>query len=200
MDHPQGRNAERNFGGGKRCNATHTSTTDPDVRLARKSNNTAAIMAYGAHVLMENHHGLIAQVMVSHAHRTAERDGAIQLLDRLPPGQVRTLGADKGCGTPDLVAALDGRGIAPHIARDTDASKTARHRLCAVPKALTRTAGDVASQRVRKRIDEVFGWTKEVAWLYEPRYRSIARVSAVFSLAVTAYNLVWLPRLLKAIA
>ena len=175
MDQSQGRNAERNFRGEKRSNATHTSTTDPDARLARKPNNTAVIMAYGAHVLMENRHGLIAQELVSHAHGTAERDSAIQLLDRLPPGQVRTLGADKGYDTRDFVVALDGRGISPHFARDTHASKTGRHRFSAVPEALTLTAGYVASQRVRKRIEEVFGWTKEVARMRHTRHRGIAR-------------------------
>jgi transposase len=199
-DYPQGRNAERNFRGEKRSNATHASTTDPDARLARKSNNTAAIMAYGAHVLMENRHGLIAHEMVSHANGTAERDSAIHILDRLPPGQARTLGADKGYDTQDFVAALKGRGIAPHIARDTHPSKTGRRRFSAVPEALTLTEGYVTSQRIRKRIEEVFGWTKEVARMRQIRHRGIARVSAVFSLAVTAYNLVRLPRILGAAA
>ena len=188
MDNPQCRNAERNFRGEKRSNATHTCITNPDARLARKSNNTAAIKAYGAHMLMENRYGLIAREMVSHAHGTAERDSAIQLLDRLPPDQVRILGADKGYDTRDFVAALDGRGIAPHIARDTHASKTGRHPFCAVPEALIITAGYFASQRVRKRIEEFFGWTKEVARMRQTRYRRIVRVSAVFALAVTTHT------------
>jgi transposase len=195
---PAGRNAEQDFRGEKRSNATHASTTDPDARLARKSNTTGAILAYGGHVLMENRSGLIAQETVSLASGTAERDSALHLLDRLPPGQARTLGADRGYDTRDFVAALHARGIAPHIARDTHPTRTGRQRTSAVPEALTRSAGYLASQRIRKRIEESFAWVKEVARLRQTRHRGLARVSAVFSLAVTAYNLVRLPKLLGA--
>jgi transposase len=197
-DPPSGRNAERDFRGEKRSNTTHASTTDPDARLARKSNNTGAIMAFGAHVLMENRNGLIAQEMVSHASGTAERDSALHLLGRLPHGQTRTLGADRGYDTRDFVAALAERGIAAHIARDTHATKTGSQRTSAVPEALTLTAPYAASQRVRKRIEESFAWVKEVARLRQTRQRGLARVSAVFALAITAYNLVRLPNLLQA--
>jgi transposase len=193
---PAGRNAEQDFRGEKRSNTTHASTTDPDARLARKSNNTAACMAYAGHVLMENRNGLVAQEMVSLATGTAERDSALCLLDRLHDGPSRTLGADRGYDTRAFVAALGERGIAPHIARDTHASKTGRHRFSAVPEPLTQTAGYLASQRVRKRIEEVFAWAKEVARLRQTRHRGLPRVSAVFSLAITAYNLVRLPKLL----
>ena len=197
-DRPAGRNTEQDFRGETRSNTTHASTTDPDARLARKSNNTAAFMAYAGHVLMENRNGLVAQEMVSLATGTAERDSALCLLDRLPTRPSRTLGADRGYDTRAFVAALDERGIAPHIARDTHASKTGRHRFSAVPEPLTQTAGYLASQRVRKRIEEVFAWAKEVARLRQTRHRGLPRVSAVFSLAITAYNLVRLPKLLAA--
>jgi transposase len=193
---PAGRNAERDFRGEKRSNTTHASTTDPDARLARKSNNTAAIMAFGAHVLMENRNGLIAQEMVSLASGTAERDSALHLLDRLAPGRARTLGADKGYDTRGFVEAVQARGVAPHIARDTHVSKTGTARSSAVPEALALTEGYATSQRIRKRIEESFAWVKEVARLRQTRHRGLARVSAVFSLAVTAYNLVRLPKLL----
>jgi transposase len=185
---PKGRNAEHDFRGEKRSNATHASTTDPDARLARKSNTTAAILAYGGDVPMENRHGLIAHKTVSLASGTAERDSALHLLDRLAPGRARTLGADRGHDTRDFVAALHERGVAPHIARDTRPTKTGRHRTSAVPAALTRTAGHVSGQRVRKRIGESFAWVKEVARLRPTRHRGLTRVSAAFSLAVTAYQ------------
>jgi transposase len=195
---PAGRNAEQDFRGEKRSNATHASTTDPDARLARKSDNTGAILAYGGHVLMENRSGLVAQETVGIASGTAERDSALHLLDRLAPAPARTLGADRGYDARDFVEAIAARGIAPHIARDTHPTKTGRARTSAVPEALTRTAGYVASQRIRKRIEESFAWVKEVARLRQTRHRGLARVSAVFSLAVTAYNLVRLPKLLGA--
>jgi transposase len=197
-DQPTGRNAEQNFRGEKRSNATHASTTDPDARLARKSNNTAAIMAYAGHVLMENRSGLVAQEMVSIASGTAERDSALELLDRLPPGQATTLGADRGYDTREFIAALIQRGIAPHVARNVHLKHTGNRRGSTVPETLTHTPGYVVSQRIRKRIEEPFGWAKSVACLRQTRHRGLARVSAVFSLAITAYNLVRLPKLLAA--
>lgn len=191
---PEGRNAERNFRGEKRSNDTHASTTDPHARLARKSNNTAAILAYAGHVLMENRHGLVAQQHLSHATGRAERETALRLLDQQPG--CTTLGADRGYDTQDFVEALATRGIAPHIARDIHASKTGRLRHSAVPEALTRTENYLTSQRIRKRVEEVFGWIKQSAGLRQTRHRGIERVSAVFALAVTAYNLIRLPKLL----
>ena len=193
-DPPSGRNAERDFRGEKRSNETHASTTDPDARLARKSNNTAAILAYAGHVLMENRHGLVAQEQLTHATGRAEREAALVLLDRQAGG--RTLAADRGYDTQGFVAAVVARGMAPHIARDVHASKTGRLRHSAVPEALTRTEGYLSSQRIRKRIEEVFGWIKQSAGLRQTRHRGIGRVAAVFSLAVNAYNLIRLPKLL----
>jgi len=69
-----------------------------------------------------------------------------------------------------------------------------------VPEAVTRTAGYLASQRIRKRIEESFAWVKEIARLRQTRHRGLVRVSAVFSLAVTAYNRTRLPSLLRAAA
>lgn len=191
---PAGRNAERDFHGEKRSNDTHASTTDPDARLARKSNNTAALLAYAGHVLMENRHGLVAQQHLTHATGRAERETALLLVDRSPG--CTTLGADKGYDTAALVEALVARGIAPQIARDTHTTKTGRQRHSAVPEALAETPGYLASQRIRKRIEEVFGWIKQAAGLRQTRHRGIERVHAVFSLAVTAYNLIRLPKLL----
>ena len=193
-DPPTGRNAERDFRGEMRSNETHASTTDPDARLARKSNNTAAILAYAGHVLMENRHGLVAQEQLTHATGRAEREAALLLVDRQQGGS--TLGADRGYDAQGFVEAVVARGVAPHIARDTHASKTGRPRHSAVPEVLTRTDGYLASQRIRKRIEEVFGWIKQSAGLRQTKHRGIGRVSAVFSLAVTAYNLIRLPKLL----
>jgi transposase len=193
-DPPAGRNAERDFRGEKRSNETHASTTDPDARLARKSNNTAAILAYAGHVLMENRHGLVAQEQLTHATGRAEREAALVLVDRQQGGT--TVGADRGYDTQGFVEALIARGMVPHIARDIHASKTGRLRHLAVPQALTRTKAYLASQRIRKRIEEVFGWIKQSAGLRQTRHRGIGRVAAVFSLAITAYNLIRLPKLL----
>jgi hypothetical protein len=147
---------------------------------------------------MENRSGLIARETVSLASGTAGGDSALHLLDRLPPGQARRLGADRGHDTRDFVAARQERGIAAHIARDTHPTRTGRQRTSAVPEALTRSAGYPARQRIRKRIEESFAWVKEVARLRQTRQRGLARVSAAFLLAVAAHNLVRLSKLLAA--
>jgi transposase len=51
------RNGERDFHGEKRSNETHASTTDPDARLARKSNGQASKLCYAGHVVMERGRG-----------------------------------------------------------------------------------------------------------------------------------------------
>src|SRR5690606_29546048 len=43
-----------NFHGEQRSNSTHTSTTDPDARLYKKSRGSASELCYLGHVLMEN--------------------------------------------------------------------------------------------------------------------------------------------------
>lgn len=83
------------FRGEERSNATHASTTDPDARLMRKGRGREARLSYLANTLMENRHGLIVGVDVRQATGTAERDGALELVDRhLNRGS--TLGANKG--------------------------------------------------------------------------------------------------------
>lgn len=98
-----GRNAEADFHGQKRRNDTHASTTDPDARLFKKSSNTAAVLGYLGHALMDNRHGLIVDVDTTLASGTAEREAALTMLRRLPPGSRRTVGADKGYDLGDWV-------------------------------------------------------------------------------------------------
>ena len=91
-----GRNAEQSWRGQKRSNETHGSTTDPDARLARKSDGQASILAYAGHVLMENRSGLVAQSCLTHATGTAERDAALVLVDRQAGRRRITLGGRQG--------------------------------------------------------------------------------------------------------
>ena len=145
-----GRNAERSWRGQQRRNETHASVTDPDARLARKSNGQASILAYAGHVLMENRNGLVAQSCLTHATGTAERDAALVLVDRLGPRRRRiTLGADKGYDVLGFVHALRQRRVTPHIATDRRVSKTGRVRRSGVDGRTTRHPGYAVSQRVR---------------------------------------------------
>ena len=90
-----GRNVERNFHGEKRSNETHRSTTDPEARLYKKGDGQPAKLCYMGHALMENRNGLAVDGGASLASGMAEREAALALLDRRPPGGRITLGADK---------------------------------------------------------------------------------------------------------
>jgi Transposase DDE domain len=73
----------------------------------------------------------------------------------------------------------------------------ARRRSMAAP---TRHAGYAVNQRIRKRIEEAFGWIKMVTGLEQTKFRGRDRVGWAFSFAATAYNLTRLPKLLAASA
>lgn len=150
------RNQERDGRGQKRSNETHASTTDPDARHARKSNGQASILAHAGHVLMENRNGLVVQPSLTHATGTTKRDAAILLVDRLADHRHSTSGADKSYDVAGFVAALRERRVTLHVAADCWISKLGMVRYSAVEGRATRHGGYSASQRVRKRIQEVF--------------------------------------------
>ena len=191
-----GRNAERDFHGEKRTNQTHRSTTDPQARLYRKGDGQPARLCYIGHALMENRHGLVVEGGASLATGTAEREVALELLDRRRTNRRITLGADKAYDVAQFVNDLRRRSVTPHIAIDGHITKTGKRRRTALDRRTTRHAGYEVSQRCRKRIEEVFGWIKGSAGLAKVKLRGRARVDAAFTLALAAYNLVRLPKLL----
>jgi transposase len=196
-----GRNAEQSWRGQKRSNETHASITDPDARLARKSNGQASILAYARHVLMENRNGLVAHSCLTHATGTAERVAAPVLVDRLGlPSRRITLGADKGYDVLGFVHALRQRRVTPHVAADHRVSKLGVVRRSGVDSRTTRHPGYAVSQRIRKRIEEVFGWVKSSAGFRQTKHRGRECVGWCFDLAATAYNLIRLPKLLATAA
>ena len=194
-----GRNQEKDWRGQKRSNETHASVTDPDARLARKSNGQASILAYAGHVLMENRNGLVSEVCLTHATGTAERDAALTLVGRLGGERRITLGADKGYDAQAFIAELRSRHVTPHIAAVRRVSKTGAVRHSAIDGRTTRHPGYEISQRKRKRIEEVFGWVKAAAGLRQTKHRGRERVGWCFILAMTAYNLIRLPKLLNGV-
>ena len=97
-----------------------------------------------------------------------------------------------------FVADLRARKITPHIAIDGHRTKTGKRRKTAIDRRTLRHAGYEVSQRCRKRIEEVFGWIKGSAGLAKVKLGGRARVDAAFTLALAAYNLVCLPKLLAA--
>jgi transposase len=165
-DPETGRDPEVNFHGEKRSNATHCSTTDPEALLMRKSSAHAAKLQYGAHVLMENRNGLIIDTELTTATGRAERDTTLELLGRLGAAGTkrRTLGVDKGYDTAEFVKGCRNLKVTPHVARNTN------RRRSAIDGRTTSWPGYWVSQRVRKRVEEIFGWAKTVGGCRKLRY------------------------------
>lgn len=194
-----GRNGERSFHKEKRSNKTHVSTTDPDARLYRKGDGQGAKLCFMGHLLMENRNALIVETELTEASGTAERAAAIDMIDRHSPRTKRiTLGADKGFDVTEFVGDLRERNVTPHITIDGHPTKTGKTRKTAIDGRTTRHHGYGISQRIRKRIEEGFGYIKTVAILRKTRHRGTARVGFMFTLAAAAYNLVRIPKLLGA--
>ena len=188
-----GRNGERDFRHEKRSNETHASTTDPDARLARKSNGEGAKLAFTGHLLMENRNGLVVNACLTHATGTAEPAAALAMLQALPGSGQKTVGADKAYDTAGFVANSRDAGVTPHVAQNISA-----HRGSNIDARTTRHAGYRLSQVARKRIEEANGWIKEVAGMAQTKLRGVARVEWTFVFNAGAYNLIRLPRLLAS--
>jgi hypothetical protein len=177
------------FRGKRRTNASHTSTTDPDARLFTKSCGQTAKLCYMGHVLMDNRHGLVAAPALSLATGTAEWEAAMAMLDNLPHRRM-TVGADKYYDQREFVLFLRQRGAVPHVAR--------KRRGSALDGRTTRHATYAVSQRLRKLVEQIFGWTKTVGLLRKTRHRGRQRVAWVWTFTLAAYNLVRICNVLMA--
>jgi transposase len=179
-----GRNAETNFRGRPRSNQTHASTTDPEARLARKSNGVAAKLSYTGHLLMEHRNALIVDMELTQATGYAERETALEMLERLPRRRRRrTVAGDKAYDTADFVAGCRALNVTAHVAPNTT------RRRSALDARTTRHAGHEISQRIRKRIEEPFGWMKTIAGGRKLRYIGRQRNRAWFLMSGAVYNL-----------
>jgi transposase len=181
---PAGRNAEVDFHGQRRTNETHASTTDPEARMARKSFATAAKLSYAGHLLMEHRNALIVDIELTQATGYAERDTALEMLARLPATKRRrTLAGDKAYDTRVFVADLRDMNITPHLAPNTTRQRST------IDGRTTRHEGHAISQRIRKRIEEPFGWIKTIAGGRKLRYIGKQRNRAWFLMSGAVYNI-----------
>jgi transposase len=186
-----GRNAEANFHGQKRSNETHASTTDPDARLYRKGPGKEAKLSFIGHGLMENRSGLLVDACLTRADGHAERVAALHMIEPLADRSCTiTLGADKAYDAEDFVNELRSLRVRPHVAQNNNG------RSSVIDGRTTRHGGYAISQRLRKRIEEAFGWIKTVAGQEKTKLRGLDRVGFAFTFAAAAYNLVRLPKLL----
>ena len=181
----KGRNAERDFQGEKRLNDTHESRTDKEARNYKKSKGSEAKMAYLGHTVMENRHGLIVKADASLAHGRAERETALEQLKRLPGKHRKTVGADKNYDTKEFVENCRDNNITPHVARNDK-----RRGGSAIDGRTSRHDGYQTSQKIRKRIEEGFGWGKTIGLIRQVKVRGLARVNAVFNMTFIGWNLV----------
>jgi IS5 family transposase len=171
------------FRGERRSNETHESKTDPESRLMRKGDGQPAKLSFMAHALVENRHGLLVDLQLSTATGYAERETALEMLEEHMPRQRATLGADRAYDTRDFVDDCREIGVTPHIAQnDTKRRSAIDHRT-------TRHIGYSVSQRLRMRIEQVFGWGKTIGGLRRTRLRGLARTRFGTYLVGAAYNL-----------
>lgn len=187
-----GSNPTVNFHQTTRTNDTHASRTDPDARLYKKTAGAEARLGYLGHVVMENRSGLVVGATATTATGTAEREAALHLLKRQRQRRGRrTVGGDKLFDTRGFVRDARALGFTPHVAQMT----AAVHRTSAIDGRTTRHAGYALSQRVRKLVEQTFGWLKTVALLRKLKQRGVRRVRWLFIFGSAVYNLVRLRRL-----
>lgn len=185
-----GRNEEVDFRGEKRSNQTHASTSDPDAMLYRKGPGMEAKLCFIGHALMENRNGLFVDARLTKVSGHAERLAALDMIEpRADRSNPITLAGDKGFDAADFIMELREINVTPHIAQNTS-------RRSAVDRRTTRHPGYGISQRVRKRIEEGFGWMKTIGGMRKPKYRSREKVAWSFTFAAAAYNLIRLPKLI----
>jgi transposase len=177
----------RNFHGQTRKNDTHASTTDPDAKLYRKSNNAEARLAYLGHVLMENRHGLIVQAMATRADGYAERDAGHVMLrahTKAAPTKRRTVGADKNYDTAEFVARLRALQVTPHVSQNLR-----RRGGSALDARTTRHDGYAQSLACRPRVERPFAWMKTIGWIRKVKLRGLPHIDWLFVFASAAFNL-----------
>jgi transposase len=187
-DTGSGKNPTVNFRGQKRKNDTHQSVTDPEARLYKKAKGQQAKLCYLGHALMENRNGLVVDTRVSLANGTAERKAAIEMVENVPGKHRITLGADKGYDSTDFVERMRFLNATAHVAQNARGS--------AIDGRTTRHEGYNISLKIRKRVEEIFGWMKTIGCLGKLHHRGQERIQGIFTLAAAAYNLIRIRNLL----
>jgi hypothetical protein len=90
---------------------------------------------------------------------------------------------DKACDTAAFITQVRELGITAHVAPNTT------NRRSAIDGRTTRHAGHQISQRIRKRIEEPFGWIKTIAGGRKLRYIGKRRNRAWFLMTGAIYNI-----------
>jgi transposase len=181
-----------NFRGEKRGNDTHQSTTDPESVLYRKAKGKEAKLCLGGHILMENRNGLCADFSLHNPIAESEPVVALRQLDepvRLHGAKPGTVGADKAYHQKVFVQGCREREVSPHAACKQGVN------VPGLDKRTTASAGYETSLRIRKRVEEIFGWLKTVGGLRRTRYRGRERTQAWGYFVAGTYNLLRMTKL-----
>jgi len=179
------------FHGEKRSNQTHESKTDPDALLARKGKGKESKLSYNGSLLVDNREGLIVNAELLQANGRAERDAALVMLEQVPGDDRITVGGDKGFDAAEFIVECRHMNVTPHVAQNTS-----RPGGSAIDARTTRHTGYTVSQKKRKRIEECFGWLKDIALLRKLKHRGLFKVAWIFTFAAAAYNLVRMRKLI----
>jgi transposase len=172
-----------------RLRDTHECKTDPDAQMFRKSKGEGFKLCHMVHVLMENRSGMPVAGVATMATTQAEWEAALQMLTVVRQGGNRiTVGGDAGYDNADLIEQLRQMKVTPHFAQHTE-------RKSYIDGRTTRHPGYEISLRKRKSIEQIFGWLKTTALLRKLRHRGQPRVQWMFTLALSAYNLLRLRNL-----
>ena len=185
-------NPSVDFRGEKRRNDTHQSATDPQSVLYRKAQGKEAKLCFGGHILMENRHGLCADITI---HNPIAQQEPAMALEQLAAHRKRhrvrpkTVGGDKRYHEASFVKGCRRAQMAPHV------SEQANRQVAGLDGRTTKSRAYAVSVRVRKRVEEIFGWMKTVGGLRRTRYRGIERTQGWAYFVASAYNLVRMARL-----
>jgi hypothetical protein len=95
-----------------------------------------------------------------------------------------TVGAGKNYDTAGFVALCRANRVTPHAAQNDTRSGGS-----AIDGPTTRWPNYTISQRKRKCIEQVFGWSKTVGRIQQAMYRDRERFEQLFLLTHAAYNL-----------
>jgi transposase len=184
---PGSGNSWTDFKGEKRSNDSHESTTDPEAKLVRKGNGQEARLCFAGHATMENRNGLCVLFEVRSAVGEPESevavDQAVELKNR--GFRLKTIGADKGYHSAGFVEGIREQGIQPHPALCENRARM----------GIRRSGAYTVSQRIRKRIEEIFGWVKTTGGFRKSRYRGVDRSHAAGQYVVAALNLLRMAKL-----
>src|SRR5215469_202947 len=188
---PPGRNPHVDFHGQPRKNETHVAPHEPQAKLFRKGKGHLTKLYYMAHVLMEHRQGLPVDAQFTEATGFAERETGIGLNKRYARGRRCTLAGDKYYDTREFVAACRALGVTPHVAQNS-----ARAGGSAIDARTTRHGGYRASQRIRKRIEEAFGWGKDARPMRKLRVRGFRNAGFMTVLTIGCHTLLRVAKLL----